>query len=104
MKIDTIFSSAMKRQAMAIRQKLKRALNQPKLYSRSKLHEYWQHPNDGMNKPEDYLKRTSRSKFLLKLLRPYIDPYDHILEIGCNVGRNLFFCGRQASSIWPGLK
>ena len=40
--------------------------------------------------PEDYLHADpSRSHFLVNLVRKYAEPDAKILEIGCNVGRNL---------------
>jgi SAM-dependent methyltransferase len=91
MKIKNILALPLRRLEVTIRQKLKRSTSDFELLSRSDLHRYWQNPNDGKNKSQDYLKKTARSEFLLKLLAPYIDSDDHILEIGCNVGRNLYF-------------
>lgn len=54
-----------------------------------KLFQYWKHPSDG-NLPQDYMKRRyRRSQFLIKLIKRYAEPNAKILEIGCNVGRNL---------------
>ena len=55
------------------------------------LHAFWRDP-DKVNRPEEYLNQEARSRFLLEFLAPYLgsggrDP--SILEIGCNVGRNL---------------
>lgn len=69
-----------------------------KLYIRRKnqeeLFEYWSSPYDGKNMPVEYLKGRERSIFLLNLVRKYIEEKGKILEIGCNVGRNLneLFC------------
>ena len=56
--------------------------------SRQELHAFWRNP-DGGNRPEQYLEPTGRSRFLLDWIRPYVGPDPRILEIGCNVGRNL---------------
>ena len=54
------------------------------------LHEYWKNPYDGINLPEDYLKvKDERTVFLTRLVEKYVDHKASILEIGCNVGRNL---------------
>jgi SAM-dependent methyltransferase len=58
------------------------------VHSREKLHAYWRNP-DGQNRPEDYLEPTGRSRFLLDFIAPYVHTDGAILEIGCNVGRNL---------------
>ena len=57
--------------------------------SKSELHDFWKAPWDGDNLPEDYLKGTERSEFLLGILKRYGAQDFKILEIGCNVGRNL---------------
>ena len=56
------------------------------------IHNYWKHPDDN-NSPINYLEReetNKRSGFLLGLIKKYAKPEDKILEIGCNVGRNLY--------------
>lgn len=64
-----------------------------KLYVKRKGHEelfdYWSSPYDGKNMPSEYLKGRERSIFLLNLVKKYMDEKSKILEIGCNVGRNL---------------
>jgi len=50
---------------------------------------YWKHPFNGSNLPENYLEGKERSQFLVELLKRYADSSSVILEIGCNVGRNL---------------
>lgn len=58
--------------------------------SLNELHKYWRKPSDGSNLPQDYLEvGTQRSQFLLELIIKYGKPNSSILEIGCNVGRNL---------------
>ena len=52
------------------------------------LHEYWCNP-DNENKPEGYAKPIERSEYLLNLIKKYAKPDDEILELGCNIGRNL---------------
>lgn len=61
--------------------------------SRSELYRYWREPweYDKNNLPENYLKPKERSIFLLKIMKPYVSIDEKILEIGCNVGRNLNF-------------
>jgi SAM-dependent methyltransferase len=56
--------------------------------SREKLHAFWRNPG-GKNRPEDYLEPTGRSRFLVDFISPYVGTDGRILEIGCNVGRNL---------------
>jgi SAM-dependent methyltransferase len=64
--------------------------------SMEELHHYWRKPYDGDNLPrEDYSgkKRDEklRSTLLVDLVRKYVSEDARILEIGCNVGRNLHF-------------
>jgi SAM-dependent methyltransferase len=59
--------------------------------SRSEIHEYWLDPTDN-NKPERYVDPRggqTRSLKLMELVREYAQPEDAILEVGCNVGRNV---------------
>ncbi len=55
-----------------------------------RVHKYWVQPDDGTNKPIDYTKRVEKSEFLFKQIQQF-SPQMRILEIGCNVGRNLNF-------------
>ena len=61
--------------------------------SRGELHQYWMNPRDGSNLPSNYLQPAGgerRSSFLCELIDSYtINKDNTILEIGCNVGRNL---------------
>ncbi len=57
--------------------------------NREELRKYWIAPSDGKNMPSEYLKGKERSIFLVNLIKRYIGEEDRILEIGCNVGRNL---------------
>jgi SAM-dependent methyltransferase len=58
--------------------------------SREALLEYWRNPSDAGNAPEQYAtKGAARSAFLLSLMQPYTTKDRRILELGCNVGRNL---------------
>lgn len=55
---------------------------------REYIHNFWRNPNDS-NKATNYLKGIERSEFLLELIKRYAGKNSRILEIGCNVGRNL---------------
>ena len=66
--------------------------------SREELHEYWESrsdsedlPFDEGNLPENYLDPSERSEFLVDIMSKYTEKSDAILELGCNVGRNLNF-------------
>lgn len=83
--------SLMKRMGRTIWRYFKQSRGRTRLYSREELHQYWKNPSDVTDDPRDYLKRAARSEFLVELMRPYVDSQDHILEIGCNAGRNLHF-------------
>jgi len=59
--------------------------------SREEIHQYWQNPPSG-NLPNTYIKTLdNRSGYLVELIKRYGISSDRILEIGCNVGRNLEF-------------
>ena len=55
---------------------------------RSALWEWWQHP-DADNQPEGYLDAPERTAFLVDLVERLVPKGASVLEIGCNVGRNL---------------
>jgi len=57
--------------------------------SREEIHQYWRQPGDKDNNPEVYIVPTDRSEFLFKFITEYVNSKAKILEIGCNVGRNL---------------
>ncbi len=59
--------------------------------SRAELHAYWRNPWDGENLPVDYLRPEARSSFFVSLVRKYAVPGAKVLELGCNVGKNLHF-------------
>lgn len=57
--------------------------------TREQLHEYWRSAADE-NAPELYATEgDERSEFLVHLVRQHGDIDSSILELGCNVGRNL---------------
>jgi len=65
----------------------KRALRPKNL---KEIHSYWRQPWDGFNLPQYYLEvEPRRSEFLVKIVTRYAKQNASILEIGCNVGRNL---------------
>jgi SAM-dependent methyltransferase len=58
--------------------------------SQARLHEFWRQPTPAGNNPNDYIRVTGRSKALLEIISDL--PKDaRILEVGCNVGRNLAY-------------
>jgi 2-polyprenyl-3-methyl-5-hydroxy-6-metoxy-1,4-benzoquinol methylase len=54
------------------------------------LQEYWKHP-DAVNDPTGYFQAGERSQFLVSLVKQYAKPDASIIELGCNVGRNLHY-------------
>jgi len=62
--------------------------------SGTKVRNYWKWPADKENFPEAYTIPVARSEFLVKLFNENIKENKvnkKILEIGCNVGRNLHY-------------
>ncbi|SDT97357.1 bifunctional 2-polyprenyl-6-hydroxyphenol methylase/3-demethylubiquinol 3-O-methyltransferase UbiG [Stappia sp. ES.058] len=62
-------------------------------FDQHEAHAYWRHPDDGANKPEEYIADTptlrARTSSLLEVFDRHAARNDSILEIGCNAGRNL---------------
>jgi 2-polyprenyl-3-methyl-5-hydroxy-6-metoxy-1,4-benzoquinol methylase len=56
---------------------------------KNKQQEYWANPFDEPNSPIAYSKHNKRSDYLLSVLPKYVKPQEIVLEIGCNIGRNL---------------
>ena len=50
---------------------------------------YWSNPPDKWNKPTEYAKYIKRSEFLMSFLPDYVNKEESVLELGCNVGRNM---------------
>ncbi len=62
----------------------------PASATKHRVHDYWRRPDDGANGPEAYLEGRARCELLLRLTDKYQVGEDaKILELGCNVGRNL---------------
>lgn len=61
---------------------------------RGELFEFWRQPAPEGNAPEGYIAATHRSQALVRLIADV--PKDaRILEVGCNVGRNLAYLHDQ---------
>jgi SAM-dependent methyltransferase len=79
-----------------ISQKLVRE-GQIKQYSLEQVHKFWEQGTALNNQPEDYLHAPlDRSRLLYRLLRRLELENPSLLELGCNVGRNLNYlqtCG-----------
>ncbi len=71
--------------------------------TREQLHGYWIEP-DAANAPDNYLDKPQRTDFLLELLGAYADRAMRVLEIGCNVGRNLEGLRRAGYSMLEGVE
>src|SRR5207244_1919865 len=55
------------------------------------LYAYWKNP-DKSNEPDGYLASKERSVVLVDLFNKHVRDHNaRILEIGCNVGRNLYY-------------
>ena len=61
-----------------------------KKFNLTEAHEYWKHP-PSENRPELYMEGLYKSESLFRLMKDHIKKYDSILELGCNVGRNLAY-------------
>jgi len=62
--------------------------------NKKSIYNYWKNP-DANNLPETYLDNSDyvikRTNYLVNFISGYSDKNDAILELGCNVGRNLFY-------------
>ena len=58
--------------------------------SRDELHGYWRNP-DQKNDPSTYLESGRRSEYLVSLVKQHAGADASVIELGCNVGRNLHY-------------
>lgn len=75
--------------------KRNRSLKTVELASRTGMHEYWKNPLHEQNTPEAYLEPVEKSRFVFSLVAPRAAESAVILEIGCNVGRDLSYLHRH---------
>jgi len=59
--------------------------------TREQLYAYWKMPPEGANKTESYLEGRQKSDYLVSVIKRFGRSDASILELGCNVGRNLFY-------------
>jgi len=74
--------------------------------TRKELHLYWKDPRDKDNSAALYLKEGGlRSKFLVKLIKKHTTSFQNsVLEIGCNVGRNLNYLSHAGYKKLSGIE
>ena len=73
--------------------------------SKSELDLYWKSPDDGYNIPEEYYKGFERSELLTKIALKYIKQKESkILELGCNLGRNLNYLSKGGFNNLTGIE
>src|SRR5881392_2668528 len=70
---------------------------------RQQIHDFWRNP-DPTNLPHLYLDGAIRSNFLVDIVKRHVSPDNEILEIGCNVGRNLNWLLRAGFSRLTGVE
>ena len=63
--------------------------------TRDDIHDYWRNP-DPEHEPLTYIGKDTarRSQFLVDIVKRRVPLDAHILEIGCNIGRNLHYLER----------
>lgn len=57
--------------------------------SKDELQKYWRNSDKMNTDPSNYLHGSERSEYLVSLVKQHAKPDASILELGCNVGRNL---------------
>jgi len=69
----------------------------------SAVHDYWKEP-EASNQPEGYIDGGERSEFLISIIDRYANVDAKILEVGCNVGRNLDYLHRAGFTKLSGIE
>jgi len=76
------------------------------MLERNELHNYWKNPTPE-NQPDKYsskgLNRRKRSRWLANTMEKYVPLDAKILELGCNVGRNLWYLQKKGYSNLTGI-
>ena len=67
------------------------------------IHDYWKAPQDKGNQPLAYVSQIKRSEYLLDKLMGFNKDIS-ILEIGCNVGRNLDYLYKNGYANLSGVE
>jgi len=87
----------------AVLEARRRRIAHSNIMERDRLLQFWRGREPDGNVPEDYLRPTWRSELLAELLADI--PKDaRILELGCNVGRNLAHLADQGYSRLEGIE
>ncbi|MGP4077638.1 class I SAM-dependent methyltransferase [Halobacillus sp. K22] len=68
------------------------------------IHEYWSTGTSGGNSPQSYVPHVQRSKVLADYVNKYMEKNGEVLEIGCNVGRNLNYLYEQGFHNLTGIE
>jgi len=83
-------------------------LNREEKLTKEEVWKLWADPPDSEghagNPPEDYLVGQEKSEYLVHLAKDYLGHSSKILEIGCNVGRNLNCFFRNGYSNLSGVE
>ena len=67
-----------------------------------RFHKFWKNPEKG-NTPDTYAVDDQRSEILVNLFNLYCSKDDSILELGCNIGRNLHHLYKSGFTKLSGL-
>ena len=86
--------STFKQTALRLKKRLRLRKPTVRQLSLDEAHRYWQAPPAHENQPQNYIlgrngRASERSHYLTALIASESSTTDSILEIGCNVGRNL---------------
>jgi SAM-dependent methyltransferase len=74
-----------------------------RILPRNELHAFWRTPAPDGNVPSAYVEPVHRSRALAKLLE-HVPKTASILEVGCNVGRNLAYLRAQGYQTLTGIE
>ncbi len=65
---------------------------------------YWSRPDDDVNRSEDYVHPVARSIYLENLIKKHCKDVSSVLELGCNIGRNLNHLNRELNVKVSGIE
>lgn len=71
--------------------------------SKDEVQQYWRKPDES-NDPTTYLGTAERSEYLVSLIKQHVSNDASIIELGCNVGRNLNYLWQAGYSNLSGVE
>ena len=94
----------LKRLVQRVRASALRRFGKARIRPLNEVHAFWRQPAPEGNDPSVFAERSARSDALVTLIRRETDSSARLLEVGCNVGRNLAYLRRAGFKNLEGIE